>query len=384
MAEKSITIFTTAYKPFIGGSEIAIEQISRRLPDIFFNIITPKLRGDLKWEEATGNVKINRVGIGWRPLDKMLFPVLGLLRAGGSPSVVHSYQASYGGGAGWVFKVFHPKSFFILTLQEGKDFEKQGFFINFFRNLIIKKADAITAISNYLADYARKINPKAKIAVIPNGVDLEKFKIQNEKFKIEELKNRLKIEDGDKIVITISRLVEKNGVGDLIEAISKCKIANPEQRIKLMIIGSGSLEENLKIKVQKSKLQDSVLFLGDIPYDEIPAYLAISDVFVRPSFSEGLGNAFLEAMAMGVPIIGTPVGGIPDFLQDGITGLACKVRNPDDIAKKISRILADEGLRRLLGENGRKLVHERYDWDFIAQKFGATYNPLIQNENIKM
>jgi len=87
--------------------------------------------------------------------------------------------------------------------------------------------------------------------------------------------------------------------------------------------------------------------------------LALADVFVRPSLSEGLGNVFLEAMAAGLPIIGTPVGGILDFLKDGETGLFCRIKNPKSIAEKIKEILSDDRLREKLIQNGQKLAEEK-------------------------
>ncbi len=369
MAEKSIIVFTTAYKPFVGGSEIALEQITRRLPNIFFNIITPRYKTELKREETSDNVKICRIGIGSK-LDKFIFPVAGFLKAlNFSPAIIHSYQASYGGVAALLFKFLKPDTTFILTLQEGKGLKDQGLIVNFVRKMIIKKADIVTAISQYLLNYAKEINPKAKALLIPNGVDLEIFKAG--RFSKEELKRKFGIKEEEKVIITVSRLVPKNGVGSLIEAMNS--IQSP---VRLLIIGSGPLENDLRSMAQKFKLEDRVQFLGNINYDNIPKYLVVSDIFARPSFSEGLGNAFLEAMAMGLPVIGTPVGGIPDFLEDSVTGLFCRPGDPSDIVRKISLLLDDEVLRNRLGENARKLVHEKYGWDNIAREFGELYKQM--------
>jgi len=97
---------------------------------------------------------------------------------------------------------------------------------------------------------------------------------------------------------------------------------------------------------------------------------------VRPSRSEGLGVSFLEAMAAGLPIIGTPVGGIPDFLKDGETGLFTKVDDPEDLAKKIELLFSDEALRQKLVRNGRKLVEEKYQWSKIARDMGKIFKEL--------
>ena len=116
--------------------------------------------------------------------------------------------------------------------------------------------------------------------------------------------------------------------------------------------------------------------LGSIPPDDAPKYLAASDIFIRPSLSEGLGSAFLEAMAAGVPIIGTRVGGIPDFLVDGETGLFCEAQNPQSIAEKIKLLLADETLRQKLITNGKKLVAEKYNWNIIVKQMEEIFNKI--------
>jgi len=110
--------------------------------------------------------------------------------------------------------------------------------------------------------------------------------------------------------------------------------------------------------------------MGFIAPAELPKYYAIADVFCRPSLSEGLGNVFLEAMAAGVPVIATPVGGIPDFLKNGETGLFCHVRNPESIAEKIKWILDEknkEEVARVVA-NAREMVGRKYDWEIIAEK----------------
>ena len=168
----------------------------------------------------------------------------------------------------------------------------------------------------------------------------------------------------------MSRLVKKNGVEDIIKAAQ-------DLRFKLLIIGKGEQEEYLKDLTKKLNLEDNVLFLGEVSHKDLPQYLWISDVFVRPSLSEGLGNAFLEAMAAGVPAIGTKVGGIPDFLREGETGLFCEVQNPKSITEKIKTLLKDENLRLRLIENGRKLVEEKYSWDFIALEMKNIFDKLI-------
>ncbi len=182
----------------------------------------------------------------------------------------------------------------------------------------------------------------------------------------------MSIAENTKLIITISRLVKKNGVGDLIKAMSFL----PEDYY-LLVVGEGELEQELKELSSGLNLKERVHFLGGVEYDDLPKYLWSSDVFCRPSLSEGLGNVFLEAMAAGVPVVGTKVGGIPDFLQDGQTGLFCEVGNPKDIAEKIMNIVDDEDLKNTLTKNGSELVSETYSWDLVARKMKHMFEKII-------
>lgn len=369
MSDKSrVLILTTAYLPEVGGSELAIKNITDRLPGIYFDLITSRLSKDLPEYERMGAVNVYRVGSSLTLLafllPKNFLPVSIFLKArqlmcqGGPYDLIHAYQASQAAGGGWLLKWIYPKIPLLVTVQEGKDLNRQSRLTRFFRYLIFKKADTVTVISNYLAQYVRSQNSKVPISIIPNGVDISKFQ-----------------SDGGhspKTVITVSRLVKKNGVKDLIDAVAIIKKEVPD--IKLLVVGDGPLRESLKLKAESLKLKDNVEFVGEVSHDLLPQYLAKATIFVRPSLSEGLGTAFLEAMAAGLPIIGTPVGGITDFLKDEKTGLFCKAGNPQDLADKIARLIKDDDLRKRLSDNGRKLVQEKYSWDKIAKEFENVYS----------
>ncbi|TSC61337.1 MAG: glycosyltransferase, partial [Parcubacteria group bacterium Gr01-1014_107] len=139
------------------------------------------------------------------------------------------------------------------------------------------------------------------------------------------------------------------------------------ENFRLFIAGEGG-EEELRRLVQKLKLGERVIFGGTISHQKLPLYLKICDIFVRPSRSEGLGSSFIEAMAAGLPVIGTPVGGIPDFLEDGKTGLFCKVNDPEDIAKQIRRLAEDKKLRETIIRSARERAFRDYDWGFISSR----------------
>jgi len=387
---KKILIFSTAYLPLVGGAELAIKEITDRLGNKYeFDLICAKINS-LQKRERIGVINVHRIGFG-NILDKLLLPFFGFFKAiqlsrQNYYDLIWSISASYNSFAALFFKLHRANIPFVLTLQEGSSEKKRLTKVAFVRPLfngIFKKADYIQAISNYLADFAKRMGVSCPIEVVPNGVDIEKVKSQKpaspaggSKVKsIEELKSKLGIRPDEKVVITVSRLVPKNGIKDLIEAMSnvKCQMSN----VKLLIAGSGPLEKELKQKVKNLGLQNKVLFLDEVLPGDVPKYLAVADIFVRPSLTEGLGNSFLEAMAAGLPIIGTSVGGIPDFLKEGETGLFCKVNDPKDLAKKLELLLTDQALYQKLKESGFKLVEEFYNWTIISNKMDRIFQRLI-------
>ncbi len=383
---KKILIFSTAYFPLVGGAEIAVKEITNRIEGFDFDLITPRIkRGLLNYEEV-GNIKVYRVGFGWEKIDKLIFPVLGFFKAlmlsrDIEYSLIWSIMASYAGFAALFFKMKHEEMPFLLTLQEGDDekdiLDRVGVFYFLWRK-IFERADFIQVISNYLADFAKRHGAKSEIAVIPNGVDLNLFFKEIDEKEILKLKNDLGIKKDDFVIITASRLVKKNGIEDLIKAVSSYKLQAISY--KLLILGVGDLEAKLKRLAQDLKIEGKVQFIGLVDYKNLPKYLKISNLFIRPSLSEGLGNAFLEAMAAGIPIIGTPVGGIPDFLIDKGTGLFCEVQNSDDLAEKISIIYKDPVLVNRLTQNGRNLVLRNYSWNKIASQMFLIFLNLTKNQ----
>ena len=146
----------------------------------------------------------------------------------------------------------------------------------------------------------------------------------------------------------------------------------------LLIAGGGKLEANLKDLSEELHLTDKVIFLGSVKYDEVIKYYKLADLFVRPSLSEGQGVSFIEAMAAGLPIIATPVGGIPDFLLDRKTGLFCQRKNPKDLAEKINLLLEDKKLYQEIQTNSLELVRQKYDWNLIAQRMEKIFNNLTK------
>jgi glycosyltransferase involved in cell wall biosynthesis len=383
---KRILIFSTEYFPRVGGAEIAVKEITDRLPDCEFDLITAKGQGGLADFERIGRINVHRTGLGSR-FDKFLLPISGFLKARhlskeNNYAFAWSIMASYAGLAACAYKSAFKKKL-VLTVQEGDDEEHLKRFV--FGNEILYKAlirpvhrlafraaDFITAISADLANRAKKSAARVEPVIVPNGVETELFSRPSSVFP--DVRKLLGIKPDEKIVITVSRLAKKNGVEDLIRAFKI--IASAKVSVKLVICGIGEEEKKLRKTAENLGLGERVVFAGLVKHGDLPGYLWASDCFARPSLSEGLGNVFLEAMAAGVPIVGTPVGGIPDFLTDGETGLFCEPGNPEDIAEKIINILSDRPLSEKLSSNGLKLVKEKFEWDQIAARMGEIFESV--------
>lgn len=382
-------IFSLAYYPhLVGGAEVAVKEITDRLGgDFEFDMVT-MYAGKSRFERV-GNVNVYRVG--WKVkiagtsvprisyLIKFQYVAFAffksvLLHRKRKYDFIWSVMASFNGFSALFFKTLYPKVPFLLTLQEGDTAEHIKKMTSIMYPLyirIFKSADRIQAISKFLADYGWKIGATCPSEVVPNGVDFNFFSTPAIPSQIKALHHELGIEPFDTVLITTSRLVQKNGVADIIDAMTHL----PEST-KLLILGTGPLEEMLKEKTRLQKLEARVKFAGFVPHRELPLYLQASHVFVRPSLSEGMGNSFIEAMAAGLPVVATPVGGIPDFLFDGKTGLFCEVGDGKSVAEKVSLYMNDEKLRESIVKNAKEMVKTKYDWNLISDQMSRIFGEL--------
>lgn len=377
-----IIIFSTAYFPLVGGAEVAIKELTDRLLEFDFILVTARLKKQFPKIEKIGRIEVHRLGWG-NNFDKILLALFGgrygeKLNRQNNFSLIWAMMASYGGFSALSFKKKNKNIPFLLTLQEGDDLlsveNKARLVAKRFREIFIS-ADYIQVISNYLGDWAKKMGATCPVEVVPNGVNLKKIK--DDFLSTGGVDGNLNKNGEDKIIITTSRLVKKNGISDLIKSLTLLP-----SEFKLWILGTGSEENKLKQLVEINHLSERVEFLGLVAPDKILSYLTKADIFVRPSLSEGLGNSFLEAMAVGVPIIGTPVGGIPDFLIDGQTGWFCQVNDPKDIADKILYISNHREEVQLVTEQATRSVEEKYDWDIVTEKIKNIFRKLIYEKRI--
>ncbi|MDO8584890.1 MAG: glycosyltransferase family 4 protein [bacterium] len=391
-----VAIFLLAYEPFVGGAELAVKEITGRLKNDFqFDCFTHKFDKSWNEKEVLGGVAVHRLGKGGEagdyyghPWEKLRY-VFRAWRAAEAAHRVRPFRliwaimASYGGIAALIFKLRHPWVPLLLTLQEGDSeahiLRRVGIFYPLWR-MLFRRADRVQVISNYLADFARRHGAKAPVAVIPNGVAIQESK--------EARKQRSKKagKQNEVVIVTTSRLVLKNGVDILIRAVAE--LQKNGGGFRLRIVGGGPEEAKLRALAGKLSVANRVEFLGQVPPEQVPQLLRDADIFARPSRSEGLGSSFLEAMSVGLPVVGTNVGGIPDFLKDpGIvglkdcTGLFTKLNDPKDLAAKIRLLSGNALLREAIVKNAKKLVERNYQWDGIAERMREVFNVCLRQRS---
>jgi len=237
-----------------------------------------------------------------------------------------------------------------------------------------RKATLVVTISEYskrkILEYYN-IEP-AKIRLVPNGVDTERFKPNGECKII-----RKRIHAGNrKIVLFVGRLIPRKGLSYLIKA---AKIVVKEQQETLfVIVGNGPLRTRLVADSETAGLSGNFVFLGDVSEKDLTQLYDCTDVFAFPSIQEGQGLALLEAQSSAKPVVAFNVSGVAEAVKDRETGLLVKPGSSEDLAEAILKLLSDERLRLKMGNKGREFVRRNLSWDVCAQRMLNVYREALE------
>lgn len=249
--------------------------------------------------------------------------------------------------------------------------------LKFFEHRLLKRSDMIIAVSEFtkreiLKNYGDV--PSGKIKVIHNGVDVEKFSPAANK---STFKRKFGFRDDDILILYVGRLYSRKGLPTLIEAIPK--VAGKFNDVKFIISGKGLKDEEEKLKHYAKKLGvgDKLIFLGYFPDEDLPDLYRAADMFVFPSIYENLPFALLEAMASGLPVITTTVGGIPEVIHDGENGFMIEPYNSTALAGIILYLIESPEKAREIGFSGRETVKEKFNWENITQQVLRVYEEAI-------
>ena len=287
------------------------------------------------------------------------------------PDLVHAHYASSYGLLGALSR-FHP----LITSVWGSDvyeFPAQSSFHRVLLKFNLRRSDQILSTSRVMAKETKRYTKK-NILVTPFGIDTSLFCPDKS------------INAGKEEVVigTIKSLEKKYGVAYLIEAFSILFHKYPGLRLKLLIVGAGSLLKELSDLTESLGIAGVTEFTGAVSFGEIVGYHNRLDIYVAVSLlpSESFGVAILEASACGKPVVVSNAGGLPEVVQDGVTGFVVPVKDAGKTAEAIEKLLLDPGLRNVMGENGRAHVQEKYEWDSCLQQMTGIYEGLIlQHKN---
>ncbi len=219
-----------------------------------------------------------------------------------------------------------------------------------------KKAKIVDANSQYLKKLALKVLPGLKIKVIPNGVDVKKF------YPAKKMPDK-------PIILCNARLGKRKGVEYLIQAMPKVLSKIP--KAKLVLVGEGEEKAKLKRLAKELNIAEKISFLGGIEHKKLPVIYRKSSLFVLPSLSESLSNSLLEALASGLPVVVSKVGGNPELVGKK-NGVLVPSANSKALVIAIVRLLKDKKLRQEMGETSRKMAVQ-YSWKQAAAKYCKLY-----------
>jgi glycosyltransferase involved in cell wall biosynthesis len=239
------------------------------------------------------------------------------------------------------------------------------------RQAISRLTDAFVAVSPTTADAARASRDvdERKLRVIPNGIDVTRF--QRNEASRRASRRELGIPEDAWVVGTVGRLAPEKNQVILVQALSEWLGA----RTRLVIVGEGRQRETIERAIGAAGVGEWVHLTG--ARQDVPQLLASFDVFALPSISEGLPLVLLEAMATGLPVVASDVGGIPDVVADGITGFIVPVRDETALRERLVSLAATPSLAIEFGDHARDLAHERFSLDAMSQAYMALYEEML-------
>jgi teichuronic acid biosynthesis glycosyltransferase TuaC len=385
MAQTKLCIVTHTFLPHVGGIEKVVNEQSKRLLHKNFEpmIVTNRIGTPQKYRVDGVNVEcyesLNtgfRLGIPYSIPTVASFPTF--LKAVNSCKIIHAHGHPYltSLAAGKLAKMYAKP--FVLT-QHNTFIEYNNMFdeVERLNDLTVGKqnlrdADRIIAVSDATKDYVLSLGAKPKkVKVLHNGVDMVKFRPLAGKRM--EMRRKLGIPESAIVVLTVRRLVYKNGVDTLIEGANMAIKKN--SHIVFLAVGKGPDSDSVKLRIAQLGIEDNFKLAGFVSDADLPSYYNAADLFVLPSKSgEGLPLVALEAMACALPVIATDVGGIGEVLKEDY-GKLVPPNQPELLAKAVLDFAAQDFSKRKL--ELRAMMEEKFSWDTNVERLIEIYEELI-------
>jgi glycosyltransferase involved in cell wall biosynthesis len=251
-----------------------------------------------------------------------------------------------------------------------------NWFLRFFEEGMLARARKIIAVSHFtkwdLINYYKI--PEGKIRVIHNGVDISKFKPATDKRKV---KAELGFNPDDITIVSVGRLYARKGLFTLIESMPAVVKRFPNA--KFIISGKGQSDEMHKLLLYAEKLsvKENIIFTGYYPDKKLPKLYQAADIFAFSTFYEHHPFAVLEALATGLPVVTTTVGGIPETIESGKNGFLVEPFNPKTFGEKILYLLEHQAFAKEMSAQARKTIVENYDWRIVVKDAIKVYDQAL-------
>jgi glycosyltransferase involved in cell wall biosynthesis len=360
------------FYPEVGGMEVHMLNLARGFKKLGHKvevITSNSLKSDkIEFYDGILIIRTPFFGkslLGW--VVTTIFSLVVFLKRAKKASMIHGHDiASILPGV--LAKIIRGKPF-VLTLHSSHFIKVSNRFL--FKQYLkwgIKKADYVFAASVEIKDIARALVPDKKIEALTNPVDTELFS--------PEKKPTIEKKEDEYLLVCPRRLVEKNGVHFLIEAMPEIV---SKSEVKLVIAGDGPLRGSIEKRLKELGVEDKVVFLGSVPNEEMPGILISADLIVIPSLMEATSIAALESMSCGKAIAASRVGGLPEIIDEDV-GFLMEPGDPKDIAKEVNIALKDINLLEKKGNLARKKVVENWSAKQLVNEHFKIYKNVVENK----
>ncbi len=377
--QNKIKIIYLTTSCLIGGAEQVILTLVRDLNHNLFNIEVCTLSPKGALHDELDKLKVKNYNLGlknWLYIPIAVYRLYKLLK-----------KEKYDILNSWLFHasvmgVFISKVVKISHIIESRQHSDLMYKYNLkirqsLEMMTANSVDGVIAVSNAAKEVLinnEKVDQN-KITVIYNGINIKKFKYNVE--QREQMRKAVNIED--KTVLSFTALLRPaKGHQYLLEAISEIK--NQYPNIVLLLIGDGELMNELKLIVNRMHIEQFIRFLGY--RTDIPALLSATDIYVHSSVEEGFGIAIIEAMAAGLPVVATNVGGIPEIITNNKNGILIPPENPQALADAISDLIEHTEKRKILGEKGKQHVEATFTDDMMIKKYMEVYVKIVSANSV--
>jgi glycosyltransferase involved in cell wall biosynthesis len=268
----------------------------------------------------------------------------------------------------------------VLLHLHGTDWEKFYGSVSVFRRFYVRIGLAIpkrvVVLYDLWARNIRKINPKINVRVIRNFIpDCRKPK----EASLDSLREKLGIAEKEFVISSIGRVGWRKGSFDIVEAVKEILLGN--SNFKVLLVGGEELQgemNNIKKAVDDNGLGHTIKLIGEIKISDVPLYLGISDVFVLPSYYEGMPMSIIEAMRAGKPIISTTVGAIPDMIESGVSGILVAPGHPEEIASAVTTLRNDPILREQVSKGARNAFEQGFETSKVVLNINNLYKEMTE------